>query len=231
MSTVSQSDLDLFVYGNVLNFRFRNESDMRSGIARAAEAYGWIAREEVEVRGWGRIDIVLRAVPGPVDSRIAPEFVPLLVELKVDLRKPSDVRKAYQQVDGYSRWWAKEKGEPNTPVLCAHRADEDLIRSIGDAYPNVAYRSVEQVLRGLRTWNPTIFRYRSAEARVRAARYQLEIAEAALGFMQESDVMGGAQAAEARAEAAEERLRTARAVKTFVDAGLVGSDGVDEVNP
>lgn len=221
---------DLYVAGDVLNFQFGSESEMRSGIARVAEAYGWIAQQEVEARGWGRIDIVLRAAPGPVESRIAPEFVPLIVELKVDLLKPSDVRKAFQQVDGYSRWWAKEKGEPNTPVLCAHRWDPQLIASVGDAYPTVAFRSVHQVLLGLRTWNPTWFRHSAANRRLEAARQQLAIAEAAVRFMEESDVLGKSREAEARARDAYARSRTDAAVKTFVDAGLVHPDQIQEVD-
>lgn len=164
----------VFIGDDMLNCRFSNEAELRSGIARAADAYGWIVEEEVEVRGWGRIDIVLRSEP---------RAHPFLVELKLELIKPSEVRKAYQQADGYSRWWAKEKSEAGAPFLVANQADASLITSIGDAYPTVRYFSAFDTLKGLRTWEHNPWRQTTAEQRRAERRRQFEINDFAVDAM------------------------------------------------
>lgn len=166
----------VFIKDDMLNCRFGSEAELRSGIARVADAYGWIVEEEVVVPGWGRIDLVLRA---------SPRNLPLLVELKLDLLKASDVRKAYQQADGYSRWWAKENSEANTPVLVSNKADMTLISSIGDAYPTVKYRGAFSTLKGLRTWEVTPFRQACAQRRLEERRRQFEINDHAVDCMAE----------------------------------------------
>lgn len=105
------------------------EVALRRNLASAAYAYGWQVEEEVVVPGWGRIDIILR------DGRSAP----LLIELKLDLTRPARIRRAFQQVDGYGRWWAQEYGEAVDTLLVGVEVNADVMASVHRAYPHVGW--------------------------------------------------------------------------------------------
>lgn len=145
---------------------WKNEAELRSGIARVARAYGWWVREEVVVPGWGRIDLVLR-------REVAGK--PFLVELKVALNKPNEVRRAFQQADGYGRWWTQHHDEANTAIVCSPKPNMQIIQPVADAYPTVPYRSVSALLGGLLSWNVERSRVDAAAERVAEARRQLDI--------------------------------------------------------
>lgn len=106
-----------------------NEATLRRNLASAAHAYGWMVEEEVVVPGWGRIDIIIR------DGRSAPT----LIELKLDLTKPAGIRRAFQQTDGYGRWWAQERGEAVDTLLVGAQIDAAAMALVHRAYPHVGW--------------------------------------------------------------------------------------------
>lgn len=106
-----------------------NEASLRRNLASAAHAYGWLVEEEVVVPGWGRIDIIIR------DGLSAPT----LIELKLDLTKPARIRRAFQQTDGYGRWWAQERGEAVDTILVGLHVDEAAMTAVYRAYPHVGW--------------------------------------------------------------------------------------------
>jgi hypothetical protein len=107
----------------------RTEAHLRRGLASAAHAYGWLVEEEVVVPNWGRIDIVLR------DGRNSP----VLIELKLDLTRPAKIRHAFQQTDGYGRWWAQERSEAADTILVGARVDSAAVSAVHRAYPQVGW--------------------------------------------------------------------------------------------
>lgn len=120
--------------------RYANEAELRGGLAQLARAYGWRVQEEVVVPGWGRIDLVLDDGSGsPVN----------LVELKLELYKASDVRRGFQQADGYGRWWAQTRSENAVPFLVAAKANAELVGPVADAYSTVAFRTAVQFMASL----------------------------------------------------------------------------------
>jgi hypothetical protein len=139
--------------------RFRveylSEADLRRQLTDLARLCGWLAEEEVVVPGWGRIDIVLRE---------APRSVPRLIELKLDLTKPSQIRRGFQQADGYGRWWTREKGEAAETFLISAEHTEGHVASIGDAYPTVEFLPVPHFMTSLWVWgDPAVRRPRAAD--------------------------------------------------------------------
>lgn len=156
--------------GNLFTVFYREEADLQRALGEAAEAYGWLVKREVVVP-WGRIDLVIR------EPELHP---PYLIEVKVDLSKPAQIRKAFQQVDGYSRWWTAEHGVASVPVLTSAKADLAALRLVADVYPTVMYRGIYGVLSGFREWtrDPTLLLGRGAE-RMLELRRRLEIGEKA----------------------------------------------------
>jgi hypothetical protein len=151
----------------------RNEAELRRNLASAAHAYGWFVEEEVVVPGWGRIDIVLR------DGVSAP----LLIELKLDLIKPAQVRRAFQQTDGYGRWWTQERGEAADTLLVGLRVDWELMASVHRAYPSVGWGTAGSLLRRLQTRGDDrarILRRRRSADRLRTLRALAKAYEAAI---------------------------------------------------
>lgn len=69
---------------------YRNEADLRDGLAFIANAAGWKWSTETTIPNWGRIDLLLTF----------PQT--LLVELKVSLQTPREIRRAAQQAHGYA---------------------------------------------------------------------------------------------------------------------------------
>jgi hypothetical protein len=122
---------------------YGSETAMRQGLAKLAYAYGWSVTEEVVIPGWGRIDLAL-AEPG--------EFRAILIELKQRLDKPADIRRAFQQADGYGRWWVGNRDEPAQVILSAGAAKTELIQPVAAAYPEVRFQTLGQVMAGLLTW-------------------------------------------------------------------------------
>lgn len=114
----------------------KSETALRRSLASVAYAYGWDVREEVVIPGWGRIDIVLDA-PGET----------YLIELKIELTKPARIRRAFQQADGYGRWWVANVGRPTDTFLVGAEVDEAAIAAIADAYLiSVAWKTVGSLL-------------------------------------------------------------------------------------
>lgn len=122
--------------------RFADESGLRSALGVLAGAYGWLVQEETVVPGWGRIDLTLRDDPSSA---------PHLVELKVDLLKPAQVRRAFQQADGYGRWWAAEHGEACSSYLVAASHDRVAVERVERAYPEVRFLPVAGFMAWLST--------------------------------------------------------------------------------
>lgn len=140
-----------------------SENELRRSLATVAHAYGWIVEEEVQVPGWGRIDIVLRD---------GGDF-PYLIELKLDLTRPAQIRKGLQQVDGYGRWWTKEYGEPARTYLVGLEIDRGKADDMADAYPSVSVFSAEQLLFGMRVWGTShSVRFRAVVAAQRRRELQ-----------------------------------------------------------
>jgi len=138
-----------------------SETDLRRSLASVAYAYGWDVREEVVIPGWGRIDIVLDA---PDET--------YLVELKIDLTKPARIRRAFQQADGYGRWWAANVGRPTDTILVGSKIDEAAVAVVADAYLlGVAWRDVGGMLHFLeRGRYGSDCSVRATKAKARAAR-------------------------------------------------------------
>lgn len=141
--------------------RFNNEAELRRALATIAHGYGWLVEEEVVVPGWGRIDLVLR------QSELSH---PRLVELKLDLRKPSAIRRAFQQADGYGRWWVQHHCEPATVTLAGADVDAEAMDPVARAYPEVGWRTVSDLMARLCTWDdPRLRRHRAISRRRRIA--------------------------------------------------------------
>ncbi|KND45333.1 hypothetical protein IQ64_07600 [Streptomyces stelliscabiei] len=122
---------------------YSTEADARTAFRQLAEAYGWLAREEVVIPGWGRIDLVLRSTEAAS---------PVLIELKKELKKPSEIRKAFQQADGYGRWWALHKDESVTSLLVGMECDWAQVQPVADAYPQVKSLSGAGFMTNLFNW-------------------------------------------------------------------------------
>lgn len=156
------------VDGSIRIKGWRSEADLRRQLAKLAYAYGWNVEQEVVVPGWGRIDIVLH-------DPDAPNF-PILIELKVELRQPAAVRKAFQQADGYGRWWKTTKNQPSEVVLCAATIDEATTRPVADAYPEVSLYGVGAVMGFLPQWRAkSTKRWMQARVRLEDARRVLAV--------------------------------------------------------
>lgn len=139
-------------HGPVISYR--TEADMRRGLAKLAYAYGWNVQEEVVIPVWGRIDLVLwDPTPGSI-----------LIELKRELAKPSEVRRGFQQADGYGRWWTSNRGEPARVILAAGAVSVD-VAPVADAYPEVQFHTIGQVMAGLGAWGDLRHRIGIATAR------------------------------------------------------------------
>lgn len=190
---------------------YTDEASVRRGLARLARAAGWFeVREEVAIPGWGTIDLLLRPTP---------RYAPTLIELKLDLTRPAAVRKAFQQIDGYSRGWTAEHGEQSTPVLSACKQDIDTVDRIALAYPQVSYKPMANVINYLVSAPGALTaRYGLAAERANALRAEMDLHSAV------ADAVARLAFVDFRTDA------TATAVQTFVDAGLVQPDAVHEVD-
>lgn len=147
---------ELSVKNGHAHLLYTGEIEARKGIAAWARALGWIVREELVIPGWGRIDIVLR------DSE---ESWPFLIELKLSLCKPAEIRKAFQQADGYGRWWSQQ-GEPNTVIVVGLTIDEAAVGLVQDAYPAIAGVSAARLLHGLPELGTPRLRLERSQARL-----------------------------------------------------------------
>ncbi len=139
--------------------RGRTEAHIRTALASLAFLYGWEVEEEVVVPGWGRIDLILR------DGMSAP----MLVELKIDLTKPARIRKAFQQADGYGRWWAECKREHANAALVGIDVDSVALDPVASAYLSVQCMAVGLFIGFLETGGTKAGRVKRAEV-MRARR-------------------------------------------------------------
>lgn len=144
---------------------YNSEADIRINLAKLAYAYGWDVEQEVVIPGWGRIDLVVSDTsPGSI-----------LIELKLALNKPSEVRRGFQQADGYGRWWVANRGEPAQAVLAAADASAGLVAPVAVAYPEVQFHLVNHVMAGLAVWGSPTARVGVAQARADGLSNLLEI--------------------------------------------------------
>ncbi|WP_433078983.1 hypothetical protein ACQP1P_38870 [Dactylosporangium sp. CA-052675] len=161
------------VDGQIKIQNWRNEIDLRKQLARLAHLYGWNVSEEVVVPGWGRIDIVLEDEDLPNK--------PILIELKLEIRRPSEARKAFQQIDGYGRWWKATRNQGAELVLCVVDHEPAVTRPVADAYPEVSLHSAGEVMAFLPHWRtPADVRWAAARDRLADARKTLALHEQAV---------------------------------------------------
>lgn len=138
-----------------------SESVLRRGLASVAHAYGWVVYEE-EVVPWGRIDLVICDADG---YRV--------IELKLDLTKPARIRKAFQQVDGYGRWWVRKQNGPVSCYIAGLSVDAELVGGLAEAYPEIGWSDCADLITNLRTWGSEVARAdRRARSQARAAAIQ-----------------------------------------------------------
>lgn len=155
-------------HGYVTIVRGTTEASIRTSLASLAHLYGWEVEEEVVIPGWGRIDIVLR---DGVDA-------PVVVELKIDLTKPARVRKAFQQADGYGRWWIENKAERPAVKLVGLDLDAAVTDPVARAYLSVHCQAVERFIGFLETGGTD----KGREERIYRMHDRLELAERHLEY-------------------------------------------------
>lgn len=148
-----------------------DEVGLRRNVAVVARAYGWNVQEEVVVPGWGRIDLVLTE-PAP-----SPAF---LVELKLDLTKPAKVRKAFQQADGYGRWWAAHRSQPSYTYLVSVDCDPVHVSVAQQVYPHVHHVPGAEFLTRLATLGDPKRRIPTARQHLGALRSRVSVHEHAV---------------------------------------------------
>jgi hypothetical protein len=157
--------------GDLFKISYTGETNLRAQLAVLARAFGWLVEEEVVVPGWGRIDLVLRSVSG-MDVR--------LIELKTDLTKPARIRRAFQQADGYGRWWTRHQTQRANVHLVAADADWSAVHAVQAAYPEVGCLDVREFIVRLTDWLSLDARYARAIGRFEAIRNLLAVHELAL---------------------------------------------------
>ena len=104
----------------------QDESDLQRGMAEYAELHGWRAQCETVIPGWGRLDLILHAAE--YDDYAA------VIEFKTKLVKPSLIRKAFQQADGYKRWLEMNNKYFGVVWLSANEIDEAAANDAAYAY-------------------------------------------------------------------------------------------------
>lgn len=164
-----------YVEGDRIGVRWSDETSLRKGLASIALAYGWTVEEEVVVPGWGRIDIVLRN-PGAGDVS--------LIELKLDLTKPAKIRRAFQQADGYGRWWASNRGSAANTYLVGAADAAALVGAAADLYPAVRYLNLSTFIGFLDFCGNRETRARVATRRRSELQAQIAIFDAAIAALE-----------------------------------------------
>jgi hypothetical protein len=148
-----------------------------------AYVYGWNVREEVVIPGWGRVDILL-------DDPDQPDY-PILTELKLELNRPSDVRRAFQQADGYGRWWKATKSQRSEVVLTAVEYNAGLVSSVSEAYPEVSFYPASTYMGLLSQWRvKSTKRWMAARSRLEDARRALAVHDQAVASIERIEEMG-----------------------------------------
>lgn len=115
-------------------FKAPTENDLRRSLASVAHAYGWNVSEEVVIPGWGRIDLIVEACET------------YLIELKLDLTRPARIRRAFQQADGYGRWWTANRDRATDVFLVGAQIDHVAAGPVARSYPSVGLHTLGQVL-------------------------------------------------------------------------------------
>ena len=169
----------VFREDGTFRFTYTDEASVRRLVAKVARAAGWFeVREEVQIPGWGTVDLVVRSAAGRP---------PVLVELKLELTRIASVRKAYQQVDGYTRGWRAVFGEESVAMLAACKQDADSINRVGQAYPKVHPAPVRDLVNALIVMDERITERRDrAVARTADIRRELAFHEAVLAQVERS---------------------------------------------
>lgn len=159
------------VEGGQIVVSYSDEVGLRKNLAVVARAYGWTVRQEVVVPSWGRIDLVLTE-PGTGAA--------FLVELKLDLTKPAKVRRAFQQADGYGRWWTTNRGTASQVILVGVDVNDELMNTVGDLYPQVRHMRAATFMAALDGLGDRRRRVITARLRADDIRSLLAVHEAAL---------------------------------------------------
>lgn len=112
---------------------YTDEASLRGGFAAMAYLHGWSVRQEVVIPKWGRLDLV-------IDHPKSGWAVP--IEFKLLMTRQGQVRKAFQQADGYARWLRENDtsvlvGRFSKVLLCVPNEaalDWDIVVSVGMLY-------------------------------------------------------------------------------------------------
>lgn len=154
------NDPGIRLKGDSLNIMFRNEAELRDGLAKYAEMSGWTVETERHIPGWGRADLFL--------STATQQYA---VELKLELKRSAQIRKAFQQADCYA------KALPGVEViLAAPDVDHDLAREYDLAYTDVYFMTASALLGWIRTFPlDAEERYRVAQDRYKSAMHDLQL--------------------------------------------------------
>lgn len=156
---------------------YSDEASVRRAVATLARAYGWpIVREEVVIPGWGRVDLLLQ-----MDEKAAPH----LIELKLDLSRPSLIRKAFQQADGYGRWWQATHSQEPYVYLSMCTGDAAAISAVMNAYPLIECQWVGTLMKRLPLpQHSSAERLAVARERIDSTERQLKLQRRALEILQ-----------------------------------------------
>lgn len=113
-----------------------SEAELREGLAAYAHGYGWRVFQEFQVKGWGRIDLLL--MHGS-DAWI--------IELKRSIETPSALRKGLAQVHGYAAAFdAQYDATVERSILCTRSFPSWAERTAEVAYPAVELVTVADLM-------------------------------------------------------------------------------------
>lgn len=199
----------LAVLDDGFHLSYTDEASVRTGLARLARGLGWgVVREEVVIPGWGRVDLLLHEVC-ELDW-------PYLIEIKLDLTRPSVIRRAFQQADGYRRWWRQEYSQHCHPILAAVKFDAVAVGRVATAYREVTPIGVGSLMAKLPN-----FGWRQRQ-RAACAKRRVQLLEAELGLHRAAQAVAArvgtaSELEQARRDATEHAQRAA-----WVAAGVPG---------
>lgn len=120
-----------------LTVHWTDEASLRDGLAEFARLYGWKVRTEVVLPGWGRVDLI-------AENR-ATQYV---IEIKLRIDRPSLLRKAVQQLDGYARHLPLEPGMTRALVVMAPKI-KCSAWEVEAAYPDISIINCNQLMTSL----------------------------------------------------------------------------------
>lgn len=156
-------------YGG-FHLTYTDEASLRDNLARLANLTGWRTMTEVQAGDWGRIDLVLDAG----HRRCT------LVELKMELLTPRQVRAGLQQIDRYDRWWGSSRGGTRAAWLVVpteDSLDSDLVARMVELYPNIRVTAAGSLIHHLETGGTSP---QTSLYRLTRERHRIDVATAGL---------------------------------------------------